>query len=63
MIDPHDEKRRSQGISRDMSPHAIAHRLEIVSQLRSLSLWLSEAKPVDGQESEKRVDKTQQGEE
>jgi hypothetical protein len=38
MPDPDDRKRRSRGISDDMSPEAIARRLELASQL--YEAWL-----------------------
>jgi hypothetical protein len=40
------DKHHSRGISRDMSPAAIAHRLDIVSQLRAFTQYLAEAKPI-----------------
>lgn len=38
------DKARSRGVSRDMSPDAIARRLDIVSELRDLALSLGQAK-------------------
>ena len=40
-------KARSRGVSRDMSPDAIARRLDIVSELRNLALQLGRAKKVE----------------
>lgn len=46
------EKERSRGISRDMSPAAIAKRLEIVSELRVLTQLLGHAKRVGEEKPE-----------
>ena len=47
MMNPQSAKNKSRGVSRDMSPEAILRRLEIVSELRTLSLWLGTAKKVN----------------
>ena len=46
MSQPETDKERSRGVSRDMSPAAIARRLDIVSELRALSQFLGRAKRV-----------------
>ena len=45
-MNPQSAKNKSRGFSRDMSPEAIAKRLDMVSELLSLSLWLGTAKVV-----------------
>jgi hypothetical protein len=47
MTHPDHDKSKSRGASPDMSPEAIAHRLEIVSHLREVCLWLGTAKKVE----------------
>jgi len=42
-----DDKKRSRGMSRDMSPEAISRRLRIVSDLRILCLKLGGAKKLE----------------
>ena len=42
-MDADEMKRRSRGQSVDMSPEAIAKRIDLVSQLRALSLALKRA--------------------
>lgn len=42
-MDADEMKRRSRGQSVDMSPEAIARRIDLVSQLRALSLELKRA--------------------
>ena len=42
-----DLKSLSRGTSRDMSPAAIARRLEIVSELRDLAMTLATARRID----------------
>jgi hypothetical protein len=39
-------KNLSRGFSRDMSPKAIAHRIDIVTQLRNLGLFLATAQRI-----------------
>ena len=46
MTDP-DFKALSRGMSRDMSPAAIARRLEIVNELRDLAMALATARRID----------------
>jgi hypothetical protein len=41
------DKQHSRGVSRDMSPSAIARRLDVVSQLRSFTQFLGQAKRVE----------------
>ena len=49
------DKDRSRGISRDMSPQAIARRLEIVSELREMAQFLGQAKRIDRKQPEVRI--------
>jgi len=42
-----DVKNRSRGVSRDMSPEAIARRLDIASQLHELAKSLGKATKLD----------------
>lgn len=41
------DKRRSRGIGGDMSPEAILHRLDIVSELRRFTRFLATAKKIE----------------
>lgn len=52
MSQPETDKERSRGVGRDMSPEAIARRLDIVSELRALSQFLGRAKRVEKEKSE-----------
>lgn len=45
-MNPQDMKRISRGIGCDMSPEAIAHRINIVSRLRALTQQLGKAEKV-----------------
>jgi hypothetical protein len=45
-------KRRSRGISADMSPEAILRRLEIVDELRSLTLFLGKSEKIEDAKSD-----------
>lgn len=40
-------KARSRGVSQDMSPEAIARRIDIVSELRDLALSLGQARKTE----------------
>lgn len=46
-MDPELAKQRSRGISTDMSPEAVRHRLLIASDLHKAMRILSQAKPVN----------------
>ena len=52
-----EAKARSRGISRDMSPEAIARRIDIISQLRAFSQLLGQAEKIDGMESDGDAEK------
>ncbi len=43
---PDEMKARSRGQSVDMSPEAIAHRINIVSELRAAMIALERARPI-----------------
>ncbi len=43
---PEEMKRRSRGWSTDMSGEAIARRVDIVSELRAVGLWLAKARRI-----------------
>ena len=45
-----NDKNRSRGMSRDMSPEAVSKRLRIVSNLRNLCLKLGRAETVKREE-------------
>jgi hypothetical protein len=49
---PKANKARSRGISRDMSPEAIARRIDIVSRLRAFTQLLGEAERIEPQKNE-----------
>ena len=39
-MNPEEAKKKSRGISQDMSPEAISRRLDIASQLFEFALWI-----------------------
>lgn len=45
-MDPEDQKRRSRGISRDMSPGSISRRLEVMGQLHEVWQLLRRARRI-----------------
>jgi hypothetical protein len=47
MIQPDHDKIHSRGISRDMCPESIERRLDIVSDLRSFTEFLSTARKIE----------------
>ena len=56
---PEEMKMKGRGWSTDMSPEAIARRIDIVSELRTFALWLGTAKnlgPVDPEAAKKSRD-------
>lgn len=62
MIDPEEAKRRSRGISTDMSPQAILRRLEIVSELRNFALELGRGRFIGPAEEENSAGENERGE-
>lgn len=52
-------KERSRGISFDMSPEAISRRLDIVSELRKFTKFLSTAKKIEPKTDAKSSDSRQ----
>ena len=53
MTRPHHDESRGSGTGPDMSPEAIEHRLDIVSELRKLCLWLGTAKKVEDEDKKR----------
>jgi hypothetical protein len=45
-MNPEEMKKRSRGISTDMSPEAISRRIEIASQLYEMATLLKKAKKI-----------------